>query len=95
MIIHRNTDNGLNEARRASEIIKHSFPNAQIILKAQGRHKNLVIEYKNTTIFDRNKGDGYLNTSRVTKFIAKLAKIVKATETNNWRSERTLSDEAS
>ena len=82
-IIHRRTEIGYSEAEKAIDIIQHVFPNASIHISAPEGVRNLVIQHRSKTVFNRNMGDGYLNPSSVKIFIARLMKAVEKTDINN------------
>jgi hypothetical protein len=54
------------------------FPNANVNSHSPGVTQNLVIKYKDTVVFDRKAGSGYLSQYNASDFANKLKTEVAA-----------------
>ena len=92
-ILHCRGQTGVTEAEKAIDIIRRVFPNATINLQAPEGIKNLVIQHRNCTLFNRNLGDGYLNQNTAKTFVKKLKDAVERTEINNWTCQQCIRED--
>lgn len=65
------------------EILKRIFPNSTVNLHPQRKNSIFVILYDNKVVFDRKKGDGYLNPNSLKILLARLTKMIINNEVNN------------